>query len=395
MANKEQWSNTSIKFNDALAEDVFGRMLEAYHERTYPFSFAATQLPQKRENLPPGLEWQSRDHAMFLFILCLWMRGGIRSDEAGIALGRVYANNPEWFNPHWVKDQSYEELLFVLKNSGLSGLSKTNAGFWIENCRRLSERWDGDPVNLLRGVVHYDEACARIKNSKSKKKPSGFMGFQEKMVSMLIYFLVDTGFAGLESFLFPVPVDIHVFRIILAHEVLTVAGAPAGENLYTDEVLKPTREFFVRYCVKHSIDPIHLSDTLWIWSRTLCGMQPGNRTRKGEGRNRSTTIYHDPVVWTKSALDSYQRSCGSCLIETSCRWNIPSAFHYIHGCTYPRTLREQPPQRQLVNIRSLAGSTLHPKKQSKKSLPKTVLPEPEVSQQQSLFPAEELRSAVA
>lgn len=345
MATKERWKKASIIIDRERGYLVFERLLAVHRERKYPFSYALGALPWKRENLPSQITWHSKNHAMFLFILCLWMRGGIASDVAAVKLAEVFRLDRRWFDPYWARNQTPEALLAILAEAGLAGLAKTNARYWIENCKRLCAQYQGNPLNILKGVSDYDEACARIKNSKRKGVQHGFMGFQEKMVSMIIYFIVDARFPGLEQFLFPIPVDIHVMRILLSNEVLRITGMPRRTNFYIEPVLARIREYFMEYCTLRYLNASTLSDILWLWSRELCTLQPGNTLRHVGGKNRKSRFATIPVNWNDpNTVRNHRKSCGSCPCNDTCSWSIPSAVYYRRGEIFLYAKRERPPE---------------------------------------------------
>ena len=64
------------------AYEVFDKLMYAYQHKKFPYNLPTAQPPQIIENMPKGLVFRTREHACYLFCLCYYMRGEIRSDVA-------------------------------------------------------------------------------------------------------------------------------------------------------------------------------------------------------------------------------------------------------------------------------------------------------------------------
>ena len=316
---------------------VFGKLLEALKRNEYPYNIA--KLPQRLENIPAGIAHGSKEHALFLFATCFYMRCSIKSEAAFRALKQLYERHPALFVPSTFEaDESIpvlSEILFGhLNDKTISLVLGYKSGeicrFWPLGFQKLHRFWGGHPANLFAGIADYHEAYRRIMNGKKNtpENPNGFWGFQEKMSSMLAYFLMNAGI--IDPFLVPVPVDFHVQRVLFSHEIL-VADAPLGENLCTRETLELARSTVVEYCREHNESPVRLCDALWLLSTTICNLNPQNETKRtGKYKARKTEIWHPPVVWTdRNTLRDHTRSCLSC--PAPCRYNVPSGTYYVRG----------------------------------------------------------------
>jgi hypothetical protein len=326
-------------------ELVLNGLMVAFNSRRYPFDQSWARPPHIAENMPKNLTLCSKEHALFLFCLCYYMRGGIDSVTATRALSRLHETRPEIFIPENGMRQDPKDITGFLQGVGLGFQSKQIGNYWVNNFRTLFQHWQSSPVIILDGVQTYEEACERIQNKLTKTnrladKNSGFFGFQKKMVSMLIYFLTDTGF--IDPFHFPPPVDFHVLRTIFGHEILILEDK--SESAYNKETLALVRGLLSDYSLKHNISPLRLSEAMWIISRTLCNQHPGNISKVGDYEARKTSIRAIDVTWSRSQIDSYTRACGPCPIERTCRFNIPSAYYYITGAIVIRGIRQKPPQ---------------------------------------------------
>lgn len=336
------------------ADQVFGPLLDAYNRMDPPFGEHVPRLPQKPANLPTTLELGSRAHACFLFFLCLYMRGGNQSDAAAISMGFLYEEHPELFIPEKVQHENPVRLAEMLDAFGLGALRHYNSVFWVENARRLQEHWDGDPVRLLEGITTYEQALERIQRQGKQK---GFHGFQEKMVSMFIYFLLDSGFG--DHFDFPPPVDIQVLRQVISHRIVHIPNLPPGANLYFPRLLDRVRYFLLKYCQKKNIAPLVLSDIMWIYGRTRCRLHPGNSAKKTEGSEGEIVMQPIEITWAEPQLRSHLRSCGPCPVAETCTFEISSNVYYRSGTLSIKGPRQFPDPARVVPLLKAGGSSLH------------------------------------
>ena len=273
------------------------------------------------------------------------MRGGITSETAILALGRLYLKAPKIFIPQtFLQPQGKKRRVRQhLTNNGLGYNAKETARNWVENFGKLERFWDGSPALLFANVENYEDICKRIihNGNKSAENPNGFYGFREKMVSMLIHFLMDAEI--IPPFTFPVPVDFHVLRILVAHELLVVKGTQPGDNLYQPAVLVAARKLTETYCRKHGVNSLRLGDALWLLSSALCRLHPGNETIYGKREGRRTILR--PIVpdWNNpNHYNRYAQACGQCPIERSCRHTVPAGHYYVRGELVIRGSRAKP-----------------------------------------------------
>ncbi|MBW4061401.1 hypothetical protein HJC99_02420 [Candidatus Saccharibacteria bacterium] len=332
-----------IIVDHAQVDLVLGRLMEVYSQRGYPYNRSDVTVPQDALNLPPDfrdpLVRDNRAYSVFLWCLCYYMRGGIKSNIAASSLGKVYAAHPDWFDTAKAKllEPSYIET--ELKKFGLGFKAAEIGRIWVENSLRLDTRYHGDPREIFAGVSSYDEACLRIRNAGHGR---GFMGFQFKMVSMIIYFLMDEKL--IDFFYFPVPVDFHVLRVITTNQLVRFEDIPSNGNVFCDDLLQTARGLLESYARREHVNPLRLCDALWLLSGNLCNDYPGNTAsvdRKRQGRRTLTTIWEP--LWNDNDLRAYARSCGSCPIEQTCNGRVLSAEYYVGGTLKPRFPRIKPP----------------------------------------------------
>jgi hypothetical protein len=171
------------------------------------------------------------------------------------------------------------------------------------------------------------------------KKGEGFMGFQEKMTSMIIYYLMDEEL--IQPFNFPIPVDLHVMRVSIANEMITFADRrgnplPYGTNLFSKETTAALRSLYLDYAHERGINPLRLCDAVWMLSESSCGRHPGNTTIEPFGRkfrNGRKTYLIPKVVDTHNPgqQKAYAESCAQCPVQDTCEFNIPGTQYYVGG----------------------------------------------------------------
>src|SRR3989344_4226216 len=82
------------------AKLVFGKLLEAYGRKEFPYNLKKAKPPQIAAKLPKNLVYGTLRHANFLWCSCYYMRGGIQSDVAMTRLAKVHEDAPALFEPH-------------------------------------------------------------------------------------------------------------------------------------------------------------------------------------------------------------------------------------------------------------------------------------------------------
>ncbi|HET7630597.1 MAG TPA: hypothetical protein VFK03_04450 [Candidatus Saccharimonadales bacterium] len=337
----------AIVVNQEHAFKVIDNIMEAYRTGQPPYNREETRLPQDPRHMPERLNLGGIDHAMFLFNICNYMRGGTGSITAVKCMARVYDEWPELFDCKVAIDADPEDIADVLTRNGL-GFQKRVARDLKENSRRLLERYDGDPRKIFDGITSYEESLELVMNDG---RGNGFVGFREKMTSMLTYYLVDAGL--IEQFDFPAPIDLHFMRVSIANEMISVPDAPYGTNLYTDEVTAALRKLYFDYVVEKQVDPIAVTDAVWMLSESSCGTHPGNSTSEPFGRSRRNgrkTYLIPGVVDPSNPVQraAYASTCAICPIEKTCEFNIPGTHYYVGGSVIFRCKRMRFPISQSI-----------------------------------------------
>lgn len=316
-------------------DEVLDTLMEAYRNERYPYSLDSVRVPQDERHMPKTLERGTKEHAMFFWSVCYYMRGGIKSTQAVKLMGRLYDDHPKLFDSDYVLqsvDRHYIET--ALKSHSL-GLQDAVGKQWIENAWRLAFEYDGDPRKIFDDLdqeAPYDDLVGRVKNDN---KGGGFVGFREKMTSMIAYYLMNEGLV--DHFNFPIPVDLHVMRVSIANEMVTFPDIEYPANVYGEKLLETLRGIYFDYAERKGVDPLELCNAVWLLSEALCGRAPGNRVGEPNGRDnrdgRATKIVPEDVNPEDPAMHRrYNKTCGRCPIESTCELNVHGgAMYYAAG----------------------------------------------------------------
>jgi len=344
-----------FKVNRRRANQVFGALLEALDRNQFPYNFA--EVPHLDSNFPNNVEFGGVEEAIFLFVVCFWMRGGIKSIAAFKALAKVHEERKELFCPAFIADHPEPNSLAsdisdLLRACGLSyrssATSPTSAPReWIEDLTKLHRFWQSDPRNLLLDATSIEEVYDRmlIRRTASGKfdanNCNGLLGFREKMVSMIVFFWADRGL--LEQASFPVPVDFHVLRLAVACELVVLPEDWDGYESDWKQLADVVRTLTQSYCTKTGQSWLRLCDALWLLSGNVCHRHPDNTSIVGKYEARRTKI--DPInfSWNSRWSQIYLNTCARCPAERWCVHAVPSAYYYRRGQLHIRGPRTKPP----------------------------------------------------
>ncbi len=403
-------SGVEFYIDYGMAGQVFGAMIQRLSQKGIPYNSA--HVPQADHYLPNNLERESRQHAIFLFMLCLWMRGGVESDTATIFLKKFHEEKPEYFNPSMYFDRRNITVQGLIDNIKaeliryrLNQRVEENSIGWVYNMRKLARHWDSDPRLLMIDKPDFEVLSKRIIGKTrggnfdfvNEDSPNGFMYFREKMASMIAYFLMDAKLVQL--FVTPVPVDFHVLRLLTSNLIIRVKGKDVeqsvGIDFYRPLTLRLAREVTEWYSRVYKVSPIALCDALWLLSRTLCRSNPGNsgyvyderrkEIKRDQEENKQSYLptnfnvdsdlkSEEPIIkgrkrykglrfdvnelFSKNKIDRVRGTCGACPVKDFCKYNISSGFYYVGGKLVPERLRFDPPndQSDLMDHPAFVGS---------------------------------------
>jgi hypothetical protein len=333
-----------ISVDQKMVFELLDVLLERWraNPRRFPFDKPEAVLPQAVD-IPEEVRRDKAALARFYFYACIYMRGGIESGQAFRALVQMWRAHRDLFDPlhaQWMGIPDVQEILkgFV----GWDSLSAATS--WVENSGRLMRHWDGDPLNLIKGLRDYDEALRRIRNKSGKGEKAeagldglGFRGFQAKMVSMILYFFDWEGWLR-PRFLYPSPADFHNFRLGLNQGAIIVP--PGTRYVRQSEALsKPWRTAVLEYLRIRGADPVEVSDVLWLFSLVMCGYSPLTTTREPSYTGAGLFRKHGGLEHDETRLrylspryrQQLQATCLSCPFNETCTLAIPARPYYRKG----------------------------------------------------------------
>ncbi len=327
---------------------IVDALLERKRADIFPYNVKGVSVPQLL--IPDELRENARVLALFYFFVCIYMRGGIKSHTAFKQLIKLWKDYPHYFEPAEVIKIPTEDVQEMLKKY-VGWDSKVAGRFWKVNAKRMDLHWGSNPFEIIKGTRSYDEAVRRIANNdkKSKKernnsldlKNQGFIGFQHKMASMLLYFYDWEGW--ITSFLYPSPADFHHYRIFIANEAISILDPTNGCIRYHNKISESIRTELMHYMKTHNTTPVELGDAIWLYSLAVCGESPATVTKDSvisslplfvAGEIKST---FDTPIWTQRQKKKLLRTCGICVLRETCTYAIPSNPYYKKGLIELRT----------------------------------------------------------
>jgi len=335
-----------MQINYRRARNVFALMLDRYRAGEYPFINIDTDLPQNL--VASEFRVNPLQHALHLFCCCYYMRGTVISSDAFKIMNDLHREFPWLFNEEVLMMTTQHDIQAAL-NTRIKWHSNQISGFWLANARTLWNEWDGDPRNIFAGQPSKRTLYKRVVGKKYRpngqrltNRHEGFQGFQEKMTSMLAYFLESTKLIGPTPL--SAPVDFHHLRVYLATQMIEIVS-----NRVRYEKVKPLGIKLAEYLQREfGLSQTEYGDIIWLWSLRSCKRSPHNASRKfdrDDGREQRMPI---PVVWTKNQVAAYTRTCGRCYIHDYCGYGVPAGVYYTTG-VFELVRRNAPPQARIFN----------------------------------------------
>lgn len=321
-------SNFEVVINHN-AYKILDTIMQTFLENKPPYDEAVLPQAFKPERFFDGKDLcGSSEHAMYFWNICSYMSGRIKSDLAFHKMTDIFNEHPELFDANCLAETDVTTIENILRNHGLGRQNKV-ATQWIKNAQKLVERFDGDPRNIFKNATTYQECVNHIKNDGSGDR--GFLGFREKMTSMILYFLIDEGL--IQEIAFPVPVDFHAIRVSLATEMVSTEP----KNIYrTNSKLEDTlRILFQNYIHDKNINPLDLTNAIWLLSSNLCNKNIGHLSDRIMSKNGLEFIFKDIKTDNLKHSENWHKTCGRCALEQYCKYYIPAGPYYAKSAITP------------------------------------------------------------
>jgi endonuclease III len=307
------------------AYEVMDILVKAQREKQGIYGQAVLPQEYKPDHLRPGgAYFGSHEHVMYFWNICSYMTGRVKSDLAFQTMTRIFndavAGNNEQLGLFQVDNLAESEptkVADILRSYGF-GRQELTARQLIENAKKLRAQYDGDPLKIFDGVQSYEECLARIKNDG---KGNGFLGFREKMVSMILYFYNDEKL--LPEMHFPLPVDFHAIRVAAATKMIDLPEETVRSKALEDTL----RDIYGGYSQKMDIRDVELANAVWQLSSGLCNKSPGNLSEMVDGKMLPIQLNE----YDFKQGEAFYRACGRCVLKNHCQFFVPSAPYYNYG----------------------------------------------------------------
>jgi hypothetical protein len=302
-----------------------GELMEAFYAKQYPFIPGVMDGPQLEHNLPPALPRGGVEEADFHRIMCFFMLGPTDSMTMAKGVVRLYEQSPEVFNCLEASRMSDEKINSLLLAAGLNFGAKEKVPMACRlNAAYIIRHFDG---NICNAFTMANGDWKKLYRLLMRTKRAGLIGYQEKMSSMLAFFLMRRNIV--DYFLVPPQVDFHVMRvfwccnlILPVHDDGSVANVLRMPQItrYGDAI----RNALVGYELVTDQSWLDLSEALWTQSRMLCKLSPSNSSSdRADG-----STYQKPIMWTPAQVRKYYKGCGHCSLEHRCTGAVPAGFYY-------------------------------------------------------------------
>lgn len=345
------------EINYPRAKVVFAAMLERYRTNQHPFVNYQADLPQNMV-----LDEVKKDElrfALHLFFACKYMRGTVISSHAFRVLNQLQQEAPWLFQPELVAFASQAEVQAVL-GAKIPWQQEQVAKLWRNNARVLNDEWSGDPRRIFAGTRSKEVLYRRVMGPKYKEYETvsgrkvrmsnphqGFGGFQEKMTSMLAYFLEATNLIKPTSL--SAPVDFHHLRVYLATRMIEIDGA----SIRYERVKMLGIKLAERLQRDFGLTQVEYGDIIWLWSLRSCRYAPHNTSEANTNATGKKILLPVEVTWTPGQIQTHEKTCGRCRIADHCDFGIPPAVYYTEGI-FSRVPRTVPPQLRLFMAKDFA-----------------------------------------
>jgi hypothetical protein len=299
-----------IVTNQERAIRLFARLIADHRSGEFPYTAEnMAKLPQAQV----GKElW---NNANFWFYLCHLMRGMIKSDYAASQVVQLYHLTPELFDPaqavKMTEEEINEQLKRVFKLSDAVLRWQRYGQAWRRNSEILLA-WGGNILDVYRGCRTEADIRARVMNKLKYGLPlkeQGFYTFQEKMCSLLTYFLMVAGL--ISTIRTSPPIDFHHMRVMVGTGMIDLPEGSYRPKLVAAAGDRIGRDYLDRF---RRMEPVKFADLLFVLSREGC----------------ARAVTEADADWDDSAvIGRYQRSCGRCPLEDECHRTVVTDDYYI------------------------------------------------------------------
>lgn len=250
----------NLEVDRTRARELVLRLNAAFGTRE---GLLAEQDDLVENQIPPGVEPGSREHALFLFYTV--------PNDHGVKSARLYANairlfgeSPELFEPSFVVKRFHgvDDPELVRSTGAALGTRypKVAARGWFVNSARLASEFDGDPRKVFGA---FQDGRSAIKLIRS------FFGFGPKTGGMLLRAADGLGMATIADLgEVLVPVDVHDSRISFQTSVVTSDGRPVDGDYH--QYAPQIQRVLSQACIEADIRWPDVDRALWLIGSRGC-----------------------------------------------------------------------------------------------------------------------------
>jgi hypothetical protein len=356
----------NVIFNEKRALEVFTILCNAWKNKDWIFENVVLPEDQFKQYIDAA-QLDPIGHAHWLFIASLPQRGGVMAEDPFAPLWHLFVKDPGLFDPKTVaREWSIEKIIAAIqsvaplvtkgestgeRDAGAMGYKlDQHAKAWYGNCQMITERFDGNILNLFKAVHNvpradkFERAFALIDNHKSKVY--GINGMRRKIFSLFIIWLQKEKLVS--SFPCPVPVDFHALRVMLATGVIkfrNMVPVPAGTKhmqalvgvpfkKITETVINEIALWINPFLYKNKLSHMDLNPALWVLGRELCAAHPQSYSYLGNKKFLFPQDFKNGLKdkdGNRLKIPKRASLCNACLVERYCDHALPSKPYYKAG----------------------------------------------------------------
>ncbi|MDO8492776.1 MAG: hypothetical protein Q7S34_04000 [bacterium] len=276
-----------LSFNEDLAIRNYETYCEAYESRKglfERFHHTNREVAVWHSHLPPDIEWNSREHRLFLFganlidyqtkadtafrvARRLWDEYRLLFTADVARFGNEMAHHPHEMFPNLLLSDSWKVVKILADRLKKSGYTSPNqaAERWLDSFKMLWEDFDGEPINIFRKYPTVAEYVLARKEMKKIKNGGQllFPGLGTKLFSLLAFHLEEFGvIPHIEGAL---PVDVHIQSQHLSCNIVSGSGRKRGKEM--EVFIRPRA---VEVCYRRNIEPFSLAAPMWFNGSENC-----------------------------------------------------------------------------------------------------------------------------
>lgn len=269
----------SFSFNEKLSIERLIQVYEAYAAKKGLFSVYNSETAPQNKNRPgqkitlqfslalsidhedhphrfqtpieivPG----SFEHILWLFFAVLTDRRQV-SDEVYRAHVLIHAVHPEFYTEEVLKLGVNEFSNFLIKYK--IGVPRQSAEYWLRCAKTLFEKFDGDPINIIKHCGGIVDGVQEYKKLSEKTGMDSLPGYGPKITSLFLLYLAELGVYPMPEDAFPV--DVHVQRFFLQQGLIV-----PYRDLVNDDLEKVLRPFICKISKDYNLNKVILSHGVW------------------------------------------------------------------------------------------------------------------------------------